>query len=109
MNPCDSPATAPSLAPPKRDTIVAAAQATQRVDSAKIGFTVSFAAVLSESVAREQAAKIVVEGHQARVVTGTTSGVTVYRVVLGPYTTRDEAERVGRASGLSYYVTVGSP
>jgi cell division protein FtsN len=60
-------------------------------------------------VARDQAAKIVVEGHQARVVTGTTSGVTVYRVVLGPYATRDEAERIGRASGLSYYVMVGSP
>jgi cell division protein FtsN len=33
----------------------------------------------------------------------------VYRVVLGPYATRDEAERVGRASGLSYYVMVASP
>jgi len=42
-------------------------------------------------------------------VTGTTSGVTVYRVVLGPYATRDEAERIGRASGLSYYVMLGSP
>jgi cell division protein FtsN len=70
---------------------------------------VSFAAVLSEAVAREQAAKIVVEGHTAHVVTGTTSGVTVYRVVLGPYFTRDEAERVGRASGLSYYVMAASP
>jgi len=107
--PSDSPATAPPPAPPKRDTSVAPAPPAQRVDSSRIGFTVSFAAVLSESVARDQAAKIVVEGHQARVVTGTTSGVTVYRVVLGPYATRDEAERIGRASGLSYYVMVGSP
>lgn len=107
--PTDSPATAPPPAPPKRDTAVAPPAVAPRVDSAKIGFTVSFAAVLNENVAREQAAKIVVEGHQARVVTGTTSGVTIYRVVLGPYGSRDEAERIGRASGLSYYVMVSSP
>ena len=107
--PSDSPATVEPPATPKRDTVVAPATPPQRVDSSKTGFTVSFAAVLSEAVAREQAAKIVVEGHAARVTTGTTAGVTVYRVVLGPYATRDEAERVGRASGLSYYVMVGSP
>jgi hypothetical protein len=107
--PTDSPATVQPTKPPARDTVVAPAPITQRVDSARTVFTVSFAAVLSEAVAREQAAKIVVEGHPARVVTGTTSGVTVYRVVLGPYATRDEADRVGRASGLSYYVMVGSP
>ena len=108
--PTDSPAT---LAPPRpvvRDTVVAPAPAPQHaVDSTKIGFTVSFAAFLNENVAREQAAKIVVEGHQARIVTGTTSGMTVYRVVLGPYPTREEADRVGRASGISYVVIVGSP
>jgi hypothetical protein len=108
--PADSPATAPQ--PPRpaaRDTVIAPAPTPQRADSAKSVFTVSFAAVLSEAVAREQAAKIVVEGHAARVVAGTSSGVAVYRVVLGPYATRDEADRVGRASGLSYYVTAGPP
>jgi DNA-binding beta-propeller fold protein YncE len=108
--PTDSPATLPPPRPVVRDTVVAPAPVTPRiVDSTKIGFTVSFAAVLNENVAREQAAKIIVEGHQARIVTGTTSGMTVYRVVLGPYPTREEADRVGRASGLSYVVIVGSP
>jgi cell division septation protein DedD len=108
--PTDSPATLPPPRPVVRETVVAPAPAPQHAaDSTKIGFTVSFAAVLNETVAREQAAKIVVDGHQARIVTGTTSGMTVYRVVLGPYQTREEAERVGRASGLSYVVIVGSP
>jgi cell division protein FtsN len=70
---------------------------------------VSFAALLNEAAARAQAAKITVEGHTARVVTGTSSGVTVFRVVLGPYPTREEADRVGRASGQSYYVFAGTP
>lgn len=106
--PTDSPATALPPPPPARDTVVAAPPP-PRVDSAKVGFLVSFAAVLNETVARDQAAKIIVEGHQARVVTTMTSGVTVYRVVLGPFATRDEADRVGRASGLSYYVMTGTP
>jgi hypothetical protein len=107
--PTDSPATAPPSRSPARDSVVAAPPTPQRVDSTRTVFIVSFAAVLSDAVAREQAAKIVIEGHAAHVVTGTTSGVTVYRVVLGPYATRDEAERVGRASGLSYYVMAASP
>ena len=45
----------------------------------------------------------------ARVVTGINEGTAVYRVVLGPYTTREEAERVGRASGQTYYVYAGTP
>ena len=108
--PSDSPATVqPPAPPPRRDTVVAPAPSAQRPDSTKGGFTVSFAALLTEAGAREQAAKIVVEGHAARVVTSTTSGVAVYRVVLGPYMTRDEADRVGRASGLSYYIIAGTP
>ncbi len=78
-------------------------------DSAKAGFTVSFAVVLNEARAREQAAKIVVDGHAARVVTSMPGGTTVYRIVLGPYPTREEAERVGRASGQTYYVYAGTP
>lgn len=79
------------------------------VDSAKLGFTVSFAVLLDAAKARAQAAKIVVEGNTARVVTGVTDGTAVYRVVLGPYPTRDQADRVGRASGQSYYIYAGTP
>jgi YVTN family beta-propeller protein len=106
--PTDSGVTTASPTPPVRDTTAVAPPATP-VDSSKLGFMVSFAALLNEAAARAQAAKITVEGHTARVVTGTSSGVTVFRVVLGPYPTREEADRVGRASGQSYYVFAGTP
>ena len=78
-------------------------------DSTKLGFTVSFATLLDESRAREQAAKINVNGRGARVVTGIVSGTTVYRIVVGPFPTRDEAEQAGRASGQSFVIYAGSP
>jgi cell division septation protein DedD len=73
------------------------------------GWTVSFAAVLSEDRARELARQIRVEGQQARVVVTITEGVRVNRVVLGPFPTRADAERVGQASGKSYWVFEGPP
>ncbi len=78
-------------------------------DTARAGFTVSFAALLDQSRANDQASKIVVEGRTARVVTSLSNGMTVYRVVLGPYATHDEADRIGRESGRSYYVYAGAP
>lgn len=78
-------------------------------DSARVGFTVSFAVLLNEAKARELAGKINVDGKPARVVTGVNDGTAVYRVVLGPYMAREEAERVGRASGQTYYVYAGTP
>lgn len=72
-------------------------------------WTLSFAAVLSMERAREIAATIQVDGRRPRVVTGETGGTTVFRVVLGPFTSRDEAERLGRASGHSYWVYEGVP
>jgi cell division septation protein DedD len=102
---------APPLKLPPRDTAPPPrlSPAPPSTDSAKIGFTVSFAVLLNDAKARELAAKIVVDGKPARVVTGVNDGTAVYRVVLGPYTTRDEAERVGRASGQTYYVYAGTP
>lgn len=79
------------------------------VDSTKLGFTVSFAALLNEARARDEAAKIAVNGQTSRVVTAITQGTAIYRVVLGPYPTREEADRVGRASGHSYFVYAGTP
>jgi DNA-binding beta-propeller fold protein YncE len=78
-------------------------------DTTKRGFTVSFAVLLDAVKAREAAAKIVVDGKTARVVPGSNDGIPVYRVVLGPYATREEAERVGKASGQAYYVYAGAP
>jgi hypothetical protein len=78
-------------------------------DSIKAGFTVSFAALLSEDQAKATATNIVVEGQTARVVPSEVDGTPVYRVVLGPYPTREDADRVGRSSGRSYYVYSGAP
>jgi DNA-binding beta-propeller fold protein YncE len=97
--PVDS--AAPRVAPPR--------PAAPAPDSVKVGFSVSFAALLNEAKARELAAKITVDGQTARVVTNLTDGTAVYRVVLGPFATRDAADRVGRASGQTYYVFAGAP
>jgi cell division septation protein DedD len=72
-------------------------------------WTVSFAALLSEERARDLAQQIRVDGQVARVVVSTTDGVRIYRVVLGPYADKAEAERVGRASRRSYWVFEGVP
>jgi hypothetical protein len=79
------------------------------VDSAKLGFTVSFAVFLDEPRARDEASKISVNGQTARVVTSMTNGTTVFRVVLGPYPTRDEADRAGRAANHSFVIYSGTP
>jgi cell division protein FtsN len=37
------------------------------------------------------------------------NGMAIYRVVLGPFPSREEADRVGRASGVNYVVSAGTP
>jgi hypothetical protein len=105
--PTDSDTGARQRAAPLADTAAVAAK--PAADSTSLGFTVSFAVLLDEAKARDAASKIVVNGQTARVVTGMTNGTAVYRIVLGPYPTRDEADRAGRASGHSYYIYAGSP
>lgn len=77
--------------------------------TAPVGYLVSFAALLSESRATDLAAQITVEGQKARIVATRRDGTSIYRVVLGPYPTRDEAERVGRASQHTYWVYEATP
>jgi hypothetical protein len=36
-------------------------------------------------------------------------GVITFRVVIGPFPTRAEAERVARTAGLSYWIYEGAP
>jgi cell division septation protein DedD len=73
------------------------------------GFTVSFAALLSADKAQELAAAIKVNGAPAHVVSTTTAGSPIFRVVMGPYATRDEAAKVGRASKRDFWIFEGSP
>lgn len=81
-----------------------------RADSAVgTAFTVSFAAVLDEKQARQLASKIRVDGETPRITTSDRAGKSLYRVVLGPYATRADAERVGKSSGQSYWIFEGAP
>jgi cell division septation protein DedD len=68
------------------------------------GFLVSFAALLNERQAQSVAAGIQVGGVRARVLPTQTGGTAIFRVVLGPYSTREQADRVGRESGRQYWV-----
>jgi cell division septation protein DedD len=72
-------------------------------------FTLSFAALLSEERAKTFAASIKVDGHPVRVVPGVSDGTPIYRVVYGPFDTKDEAERAGKRTGLPYWVYEGAP
>jgi hypothetical protein len=72
-------------------------------------WTVSFATVLTEDRARTIAGDIVVDGKKARVVPGNRDGVPVWRVLLGPFDSRQAAERAGMASALPYWVFEGMP
>lgn len=76
---------------------------------AATGFLVSFAALLNADRARELAAQIQVDGQRARVLSGEQNGVPIFRVVIGPIATRAEADRIGRASGRTYFIIEGAP
>jgi hypothetical protein len=96
---------APPTAPAVRDTSRAPATAV----APPTGFTVSFAALLSEEKAQQIASTIKVNGNAAHVVSTTTAGSPIFRVVMGPFPTRDEAEKIGRAARREYWIYEGSP
>jgi cell division septation protein DedD len=73
------------------------------------GFTVSFAALLTEDKAQQLANTIKVGGNSAHVVSTTTAGAQIFRVVMGPYATREDADKIGRASKREYWIYEGSP
>jgi hypothetical protein len=92
------PTAAPAEPPPPR-----------RDPAARSTWNVSFATMLDETRARTMADSIVVNGRRARVVPGSRDGITVYRVLLGPFDNREQAERAGMQSRLSYWVFEGAP
>jgi cell division septation protein DedD len=73
------------------------------------GFLVQFAALRSEEAAREMAAEMSGDVARPRVMATRRDGIAIFRVIAGPYTSREEAERVGRESGRSYWVYEGAP
>jgi cell division septation protein DedD len=89
----------PTMVPPPASYSVPPRTATQ--------FIVSFAAVLDAQQANQVASGIVVGGVKPHVVQAQVGSTLVFRVVLGPYATREEAERVGRESKRQYWVYEG--
>ena len=89
---------------PVRDASPSMLEPPSSAAPARAGYMVSFAAVLTEQKASEAAAGIVVNGQRPRVVATQSGSTTIYRVVLGPYGTREEAERVGRDSRKPYWI-----
>ncbi|HKS04826.1 MAG TPA: SPOR domain-containing protein [Gemmatimonadaceae bacterium] len=103
-------ANAALAAAERQDSIGRAAAAGRgSADSSARVFTLQFAALFSESSARALSDRIRVDGRQPRVVATSRDGTTIYRVVLGPYPTRDAAEAAGRRSGWPYFVYPGLP
>jgi cell division septation protein DedD len=98
-----------STAPPRDSAAAPPAPPRDTAIRRPSGFTVSFAALLAADKARELAAQIKVGNEAARVVTAMRDGAAIYRVVLGPYSTKDEAERVGRESKQTFWVYEGGP
>jgi hypothetical protein len=94
------PTSAAPTPPAQRATVGAPAHGT---------FTLSFAALLSEDRAKTLATSIIVDGHAARVVPGVSAGTPVFRVVYGPFDTKDDADRAGKRTGLPYWVYEGAP
>lgn len=101
--PPDTTRPPPAVAPPPIPT------PTPAPPVISLGFTVSFATLLDQGRAEAMAREIRIDGRTARVLTSARDGTVLYRVVLGPYSTRAEAERVGRASGRDYWVYEGNP
>jgi hypothetical protein len=73
------------------------------------GFTVQFAALRAEQAAIAAASEIEADGQRAHVVHTTQGGLDIWRVVLGPYPTRDAAEQAARRTGRSYWIYEGRP
>ncbi|HVZ47966.1 MAG TPA: SPOR domain-containing protein, partial [Gemmatimonadaceae bacterium] len=95
---------APQPAAPPREAPPAPAR-----PSRATSWTLSFAALLDEQRARTLASTIKVEGKPVRVVSSVRDGATIWRIVYGPFSSREDAERAGRRTGLPYWVYEETP
>lgn len=103
--PADSTVSTDSMrVPPVRDASPTTLPPMTSRPQLTVTYIVSFAAVLSAQKAGEMAASITVNGQHPHVVATQSGATSIFRVVLGPFSTREEAERVGRDSRLQYWV-----
>jgi len=72
-------------------------------------YTVSFATMLQPEAASALASSIKVGGATARVIAANREGATIFRVVLGPYASRELADRAGREAKKPFWVFEGNP
>ena len=70
-------------------------------------FVVQFAALKVERTAQQLASSIKANGEKAHVVMTTSNGTALYRVILGPFRSRSDAEQAGQAAGRDYWVFEG--
>ena len=90
-------------APAQRPSPTAPAASTNR------GYFVSVASHNNESAARADAANLVVDGVAAHVATAPGTNGMLYRVVLGPYSSRAAAEQAGAKSKRPYWIFEAGP
>ncbi|HET7586379.1 MAG TPA: SPOR domain-containing protein [Gemmatimonadaceae bacterium] len=86
---------------PPRDSLSAAAPGGS--------FYVQFAALRAADAARQTAAAIHVDGAQVRVVSNAVAGLPIYRVVAGPFPSREAADRAARTANHTYWIYQGAP
>lgn len=105
----DSAGAAPATVPTGARPVAPRDSTRVSRDSAPSVFTVQFAAVLTERLARKASSEVNVEGMSPRISTTTRAGKTIFRVTLGPFGTHAEAERIGKLSGHTYWIFEGAP
>ena len=102
----------PDSLTPQADTVVTPPRDTTPPPPGPVtspGFTVQFAALRAEAAAIAAANEIQADGQRAHVVRTTQGGLDIWRVVLGPFPTRERAEQVARSTGRSYWIYEGRP
>jgi hypothetical protein len=72
-------------------------------------FTVQFAAVRSAESAQAVVQNLTLNSIHPRIDSSAVAGVMIYRVIVGPFATRAEAEQVGRAAAKPYWIYEGRP
>ncbi len=101
-------AMSPSIAPSdlERLSLGESVDHIRRVDTiaAASRYVVAFATMADEQQARNLASRIRVGGQSPRVATRVQNGAREYLVVLGPFASRDAAERLGQSSGQRFWI-----